>query len=153
LRLLRTSFAELADVPIALRFIPLQGVLALAYGRAGRVAEGLEEVAVALEGCERTEARVGIAELLRIKGDLILIQGGTTAAAAAEGLFSEASEWARRQGALSWELRTAISFARLRLGQGRPGEARRILLPVYDQFTEGFGTADMLSARQLLECL
>jgi predicted ATPase/DNA-binding winged helix-turn-helix (wHTH) protein len=153
LQLLRTSFAELANVPIALRFIPLQGVLALALGRAGQVAEGLAELAVALEGCKRTEARVGIAELLRIKADLILLHSGIEATAAAEALFHESSEWARRQGALSWELRAATSFARLRLAQGRLTEARQILSPVYDRFTEGFGTADMLSARQLLEFL
>ena len=93
-------------------------------GRAGRVADGLEEVPVALEGCERTGARVGIAELLRIKGDLVLMQGEREATAAAEGCFGEALEWARRQGALSWELRTAVSLARLRMGQDRPREAR-----------------------------
>ena len=153
LQLLRTSFAELANVPIALRFIPLQGVLALALGRAGQVDEGLAEVAIALEGCETTEARVGIAELLRIKGDLILLQGGTEATAAAEQLFHESSAWARRQGALAWELRAAISFARLRVAQGRSTEARKIVLSVCEHFTEGFGTADMLSAKQLLESL
>jgi predicted ATPase/DNA-binding winged helix-turn-helix (wHTH) protein len=153
LQLLRTSFAELEHVPIALRFIPLRGALGLALGRAGRVADGLEEVAVALEGCERTEARAGIAELLRIKGDLLLLRGEDGAEAEAAGCFGESLAWARRQGALSWELRAATSFARLRLAQGHAAEARRILEPVHDRFTEGFASADMLSAGQLLQSI
>jgi predicted ATPase len=57
---------------------------------------------------------------------------------------------ARRQGALSWELRSATSLARLLRDQGRSAEALALLQPVYDGFTEGFGTADLITAKQLL---
>ena len=153
LQLLQASFAELGDAPIALRFIPIQGLLALAFGRVGRLAEGLTQIAAALEGCELTEERLGIAELLRIKGELVLQQGGAEAAFTAEGCFQQSIEWARRQGALSWELRSALSFAHLRMAQGRPNDARQILAPVCDQFTEGLGSADLRAAHILLDSL
>jgi len=57
---------------------------------------------------------------------------------------------ARRQATLSWELRAATSLARLLRGQSRPADAIACLQPVYDRFTEGFGTADLTAAKQLL---
>jgi predicted ATPase len=62
-------------------------------------------------------------------------------------------DWARRQRALSWELRAASSLARLRLRQGKVGDGRACLEPVYARFTEGFDTADLAAARQLLNGL
>jgi predicted ATPase len=62
-------------------------------------------------------------------------------------------DWARQQGALAWELRAATSLARLLHGQGRSIDAKGILQPVYDRFTEGFDTADLKSARVLLDTL
>jgi predicted ATPase len=60
---------------------------------------------------------------------------------------------AREQGALFWELRVALSLARLLRDQGRSADAVEILQPVYDRFTEGFATADLRSARALLDAL
>ncbi len=60
---------------------------------------------------------------------------------------------AREQGALFWELRVALSVARLRVRQGRLHEARAPLASVYDRFTEGFATADLRAARTMLEGL
>ena len=102
---------------------------------------------------ERTEERWVIAESLRIKGELVLLQGAPGAAAAAEGHFRQAFDWARQQGALSWELRTASSLARLWRNQHRVKEARELLGSVYARFTEGFATADLQEARSLLEQL
>ena len=61
-------------------------------------------------------------------------------------------DWARRQGAYSWELRAATSLARLLCDRDRDriGEARDLLAPIYQRFTEGFGTADLQSAKRLL---
>src|SRR4029077_9109756 len=90
-----------------------------------------------------------IADFLRVKGELLLLQG-PEGAAAAEDHFRQALDWAGRQGALSWELRAATSLARLLRDQGRPAEATALLQPVYDRFTEGFGTADLKAAKALL---
>jgi predicted ATPase len=79
-------------------------------------------------------------QLLRTKGELLLHQAGDQSISAAERCFSEAIEVAREQDTLSWELRIALSFARLRVGQDRQDDARLPLSPVYNRFTEGFET-------------
>ena len=71
----------------------------------------------------------------------------------AEDHFRQALDWARRQGALSWELRAAKSLARLLCDRGRSADARGLLQPVYDRFTEGFDTADLKAAKALLDVL
>jgi hypothetical protein len=75
------------------------------------------------------------------------------AAAAAEDQFRQALDWARRQGALSWELRVATSLARLLRDGARSADATALLQPVYDRFTEGFDTADLKAAKALLDAL
>jgi predicted ATPase len=93
-----------------------------------------------------------MSEVLRIKGELLLLQAAP-GAAAAEDHFRQALDWARRQGALSFELRAATSLARLQSDQGRPADAMALLQPVYDQFTEGFETADLRGAKALIDSL
>jgi predicted ATPase len=107
----------------------------------------------ALARSERDEERWCVAELLRVKGELILIAGAPDAAAVAEDYFRQALDWARRQGALSWELRAATSLARMWRDQNRTNAAREILAAVYDRFTEGFETADLRAAKLLLDGL
>ena len=87
------------------------------------------------------------AELARMKGEILLQQ---SRAAEAEDCLRTANEVAREQGALSWELRTALSLARLRKTQGRHSEVRPLLAPIYERFTEGFETPDLRAARALL---
>jgi predicted ATPase len=91
-------------------------------------------------------------EFLRIKGELLLLQNATNAAAAEDDL-RQALDLARRQGALSWGLRAAMSLARLQRGQGRTAEALAQLAPVYERFSEGFGTADLRAAKSLIDDL
>jgi predicted ATPase len=86
------------------------------------------------------------AELLRLRGEI----ESRDDVAAAEASFQAALELARRQEAKSWELRAAISLARLWHRQGRHDEARDILRPVHDWFTEGFDTPDLIEAGALL---
>jgi predicted ATPase len=69
----------------------------------------------------------------------------------AEACFARALAIAREQSARTWELRAAVSLARLRAEQGKRAEARNLLAPVYGWFTEGFDTADLKDARALLE--
>src|SRR5215467_5679989 len=153
LRLLRTALDELRETGSALRYTAFLGVLAEGSAGAGRATEGLAAVDEALERSQANEERWCIAELLRIKGELLLLEQAPDAATAAEDHFQQALDWARRQGALSWELRAATSLARMWCGQGRSKEARTLLGPVYDRFVEGFETADLKAAKALLSNL
>jgi predicted ATPase/DNA-binding winged helix-turn-helix (wHTH) protein len=127
--------------------------MAEALGHAGEIADGLAVAEGAIAPSEQTGGRWAIAELLRIKGELLRLQGAQGAAAAAEDHFRQALGWARRQDALSWELRAAMSLARLLHDQGRSADAWALLQPVYDRFTEGFDTADLKAAKALLDTL
>jgi predicted ATPase len=149
LRLLRAGFDEFGEAGSAI-FRLIAFLLAEALGRAGQNAEGLAAIEEAIARSERTEECWAMAELVRVKGELLLLQGAPGAAAAAEDHFRQALDWARRQGALSWELRAATSLARLLQNQDRPANAIACLQPIYDRFTEGFGTTDLIAAKQLL---
>jgi predicted ATPase/DNA-binding winged helix-turn-helix (wHTH) protein len=153
LRLLRTALDELRETGSALRYTAFLGALAEGSAVAGQAAEGLAAVDEALEQSQTTEERWCVAELLRVKGELILLENAPDAVAAAEDHFRQALDWARRQGALSWELRAATSLARMWRSQGRSKEARTLLGPVYDRFIEGFETADLKAAKALLSDL
>ena len=126
------------------------GVLAEGLAGIGQIAEGLTTIDHALDQSDREGCRWCIAELIRIKGELLLQQAGDPSFSSAEDCFLRALEVARQQGALFWELRAALSLARLRIRQEQMNEARKILAPVYDRFTEGFQTVDLSSARALL---
>ena len=99
------------------------------------------------------DAPWSLAEVLRVDAELLLWRGEPGAVSAAETKLQRSLELARQQAALSWELRTALSFARLRIGQDRVGDAQELLAPVFSKFTEGFGTSDLRSARAILESL
>ncbi|MBB6251880.1 ATP-binding protein [Nitrospirillum iridis] len=140
------ALEDLADLNFALRYVGYLGDWAECLGRAGQVREGLQAVDQALARSDAGGIRWCMPELLRVKGDLLLgddVMG-------AEAYFHEALDWARRQGALSWELRAATSLARLWRGQGRQTDAHALLSGVYSRFTEGFDTADLAVARHLL---
>jgi len=126
-------------------------LMAEALGRAGQNAEGLAAIGEAIAHAERTEERWAMAEMLRVKGELLLLQGAPGAAAVAEDHFRQALDWARRQGALSWELRAATSLGRLLRDRDRVDEARDLLAPIYERFTEGFSTADLQAGKKLLD--
>jgi predicted ATPase len=148
LPLLRAGFDEWGESLPAYDHCKFQGDIAEALGRAGQIADGLAVAEQAIERCKQTNERWLFAELLRIKGELMLRKKSATANA--EDSFREALDWARRQGALSWELRAATSLARLRRDQGKVQQARELLAPVYGWFTEGFDTRDLKEAKALL---
>jgi len=92
-----------------------------------------------------------VPELLRVKAELLPSSLKGESMAAAERCFVDAIEEASRQGALFWELRASVSLANLRIRQDRREDARRLLVPVYRRFTEGFEAADLIAARKILE--
>jgi predicted ATPase len=98
---------------------------------------------------ERNGGHLNMCETLRVKGEVLASTPGTNPQLA-EQCFQDAMAFARRQSALSWELRAASSLARLWLEQGRAESARQLLAPVYDAFTEGHETRDLVDARRLL---
>jgi len=138
--------ASLAEQQSSLAFV------AEAYGKAGRLEEGLGLLAEALARARKSELRYYEAELHRIKGELLL---GRTAPneGEAEGCFQSALQVAHRQSAKSLELRAAISLSRLWQRQGKREEAQKLLADIYGWFTEGFDTADLREAKALLEGL
>jgi predicted ATPase/DNA-binding winged helix-turn-helix (wHTH) protein len=153
LRLLRAGFDEFGKTRSSMRSPMFLGRMAKALGGAGRITDGLAAIDEALAWTEHTEERWLIADLLRVKAELLLMQDAPDAARTAEDHFRQALDWARRQGALSLELRAATGLARLLRDQERPADARALLQPVYDRFTEGFASADLKTARTLLAVL
>jgi predicted ATPase/DNA-binding winged helix-turn-helix (wHTH) protein len=118
-----------------------------AFVRVGRIAEGL---AVIESGFGQSEPGWVAPELSRLRGELLLSQGTQAATKTAERLFRQALDEAYGQGALAWELRAATSLARLLRDKGRPAEAMACLQPIYNRFTEGFDTADLIESKHLL---
>jgi class 3 adenylate cyclase/predicted ATPase len=125
-------------------------LLAEAHGALGEFDEALRAADEALEWVQRNDERLYQAETHRIKGELLLHKQ-VPDPAAAEKCFEQALAVARDQQAKSWELRAATSMARMWLRQGRFDDARALLSPIYNWFTEGLDTADLRDAKTLLE--
>ena len=105
----------------------------------------------AIVAVEKTKERWWEAEVNRIAGEIALMSPGRDEAKArAEGYFDRALAVARKQQAKSWELRVAMSMARLLRDQGKRDAARELLAPVYGWFTEGFDTLDLKEAQAQL---
>jgi predicted ATPase len=153
LPLLAEALDELRSAGYVLRYTGFLSVLAEGLGNAGQVAQGLRTINEALDRAAQSDGHWCTAELLRIKGELLRLEGSSGAAAMAENHFRQALDRARIQGALSWELRCATSLARSWFDQARIHEARNLLEQVYGRFTEGFETADLRAAKNLLEDL
>ena len=125
------------------------GLLADVYLQAGMLDAGLQAVADAFALIDRTDERWWEAELWRLQGELRQAQDPTNDAV--ESDFLEALAVAHRQDAKSLELRAAMSLARLWRQQGRQTATRDLLASLYEWFTEGYDTPDLLEARLMLE--
>jgi predicted ATPase/DNA-binding winged helix-turn-helix (wHTH) protein len=150
LPLLRAGIRDLRQAKFVQYYTAFLWVLAESLAAAKRVAEGLEIIDEALARSATNEERWCVAELLRVKGELLLQAGRSDAKQQATTLYAESLEIAQQQQALSWGLRTAASIARLQRHLGRAGDARELLASVYSRFTEGFTSADLLMAKSLL---
>jgi predicted ATPase len=121
-----------------------------AYAGLGQFDDACRRIEEAITAVEATEERWWEAEVHRIAGEIAL-KSQQPDAAKAEAYFERALTVARQQQAKSWELRAAMSMARLWRDQGKRDEAHNLLAPVYGWFTEGFDTRDLKEAKALLE--
>jgi predicted ATPase/DNA-binding winged helix-turn-helix (wHTH) protein len=149
LRLIRGAVGELGDARFNQYRTAFLSTLAQGLAAAGQLGEASAAIEEALAQSERAGERWCVAELLRIRGELAVRQGRS----AGEQDVRSSLETAHAQGALSWELRTATSLARLQRSRDHIAEARHLLAAVYSRFTEGFGTADLRAAQLLLQGL
>jgi predicted ATPase len=111
--------------------------------------DGMSAISEALSLIEETGERHVIPELYRIRGDLLL----RSKKGDPEADYLKALELARQQGTRLFELRAAMSLAQLSADQHKRSEARELLVPIYEWFTEGFNTSDLTSAKEQVERL
>lgn len=149
--LMRRSATERLAMGVSWYQIRYLCMLAESCLRHGRADEGLVAIAEAKDIRARTEEHMWVAELNRIEGELRRIQGA--APIEVEKLFQSALAIARDQKAKSFELRAAISLARLWRDEGHPFEAKDLLAPIYGWFKEGFDTPDVAAAKAVLQGL
>ncbi len=149
--LLRRGLADMQATAYLLFYPFFLVELAAALGALGRIDEGLAEIDTALRFAAETGHRWFVSETLRIKGQLFALRDPDDPAV--EDCFHEGAEVAGEQNALFWEFRLALNLARLHMTKGRRDEARRLLVPVYDRFTEGFDAADLKTAKKLIDDL
>jgi predicted ATPase len=147
LALLRDSVAVQERLETHLARPMFLAVLADGLRQANRVEEGLAAVDEGFAYAARTGEGGYVADLHRVRGQLLQLQGNL---AGAETSLREALAFAGRQSAKSLELRAAAALARLLHDTGRAAEGHRCLAAVHDWFTEGFATADVMAARALL---
>jgi predicted ATPase len=127
-------------------------VLAWSYAKLDRFAEAWRSISEAVTIIVTTKERWCEAEVNRMAGEIERMSP-VSDAAKAEAYFERAVAVARAQQAKSWELRAAISMARLWRDQGKRDAARDLLAPVYGWFTEGFDSVDLKEAKALLDAL
>ena len=126
--------------------------LARAHAELGQFDDAWHSIGDALTAIEATKETWYEAEVHRIAGEITL-KSPEPDVAKAQVYFERALAVAREQQAKSWELRAAMSMARLWRDQGKRQEARELLAPVYSWFTEGFDTRDLRDAKELLSDL
>ena len=132
-------------------FLPFYlSYLAQARAELGQFDDARRCIGEAMTAAETTKERWCEAEVNRVAGEIALLSPERDAAKA-EGYFEPALSVARAQQAKSWELRAAMSMARLWRDQGKGKEARDLLAPIYGWFTEGFDTLDLKEAKVLLD--
>jgi hypothetical protein len=142
-----TSLQSAGERPWALLGMPW---LALAYAQLKKPNEAWDCISGALALIKESNLRIIEAEVHRVAGEITLLSPKRDVVKA-EDCFACGLAVARQQQAKSWELRAAMSLARLWRDQGKMREARELLAPVYGWFTEGFDTHDLKEAKRLLD--
>jgi tetratricopeptide (TPR) repeat protein len=151
LALIRESIGIARTAGLKAYLISNLPVLAEGCMRAGRADEGLKAVDEALAAAEQFHYRGSEPELIRLKGELLLVRDPAGAQHEAETRFRRAIALANSRSAKSDELRATMSLARLLARQGQRGQAHAMLAQIYGWFTEGFDTTDLKEAKALLD--
>jgi predicted ATPase len=146
---MRTGFADAEATGTKMMRPMCCALLTEAYGQVGQFEDAWRMLTGALDAVEESGHRHYEAETYRFKGELHL-RAADPDVEQASVCFQRALDVARHQQAKSWELRAAMSLARLWRDQGRRAEARDLLAPVYGWFTEGFDTTDLKEVKALL---
>lgn len=146
----RETLAEVRDGGFRMRYPNYLTNYGEALARQGDLEGGLAAIDEAIALCRSTGQVVGIPEILRIKGNVIRFQAPEQWETAI-GLYGESIELARHDHALAWELRSAMSLAKLWRQHGSDAAAEDALASCFGRFTEGFWTGDLRQARALME--
>jgi len=146
---IQKALAELRTMRGGLGVPWVMALTADGYLRNGALKEALGALTMGLALTQVEGERHWEAELHRIKGETLLASSGADSGPA-EAAFRKAIEVAREQNALSLELRAAMALGRLLAARGERAQARECVAGVYSRFTEGFDTADLVSAKAML---
>jgi predicted ATPase/DNA-binding winged helix-turn-helix (wHTH) protein len=149
---LRSSLQELHAAPYELLTTEFNLSLSWGFAAIGRFAEAIALIDETMRLVEANGDLLYMPEVLRMKGG-ILLSLPQPSVDDAEACFMQSLELSRRHGAHAWELRTAVDLAKLWVAQERSEDARALLQPVFEQFTEGPDTADLKAAGRLLATL
>jgi predicted ATPase len=152
LPLLVKGFSAFRATGAEVRVPSYLAMLGDAYTQSARFEDAHQALDEGLAVAGKNDDRCHEAELYRLQGELLAAESPDQMAAA-EGCFRRAIETARRQQSKGWELRATTSLARLWHRQGRRDEAQSALEPIYNTYTEGFTTPDLMDAKTLLESL
>jgi len=153
LPILRAGLAQFKREHIGLRYSMYAGIYARGLRAFGRNAEAHTVIEDTLNWAMAHDELWCVPELLRIKGEILEEIDALDMLGLAESLYQQAIELSCQQGALSWALRAATSLARLSHRLGKTHHAQAVLVSVYEQFTEGFETADLEAAKAKLDSL
>ncbi|KRB55336.1 LuxR family transcriptional regulator [Rhizobium sp. Root708] len=146
---LRAGLREMHETSYLLFYPFFMCELAAALQMAGRLNEGLDQIEEALMFSAAKGYRWMVPELLRRKGEIIAAQN--VSGRSPVNLFQEAAERASAQRGLYWELTASITLVEHLAGRGEQPPTRKILLPIYERFTEGLSTPRLLRAKMLMD--
>jgi predicted ATPase len=149
-RKLQDCLVEIQTARYALLATPFSISLAQGLVARARPEDALKLIDQAIAAIKSSGEMVYMPELLRVKGVAFLAMS-PPAYDSAEGYFLQSLEWSRRQGARSWELRTAMNLTRLWSDRDNTKAAQTLLKPLVESFTEGWQTSDLQAATRMLE--
>jgi predicted ATPase len=149
-RVIQPALDEIGGARFFVALTPFLSAVSQSLGAHGRMGNAMALLDPAIERARESGDECSLVELMRAKGELLLALDAPDGASEAARLIADGLSLAHRRRFLAWELRCATSLAALWHRQGRSQEAKHMLQGVYDRFSEGWGTADLVAARNLI---